>query len=478
MKNKKEAGKFPKDFLWGGAIAANQAEGAWLEGGRGASNIDMLPLGEKRLPVKLGEISHPILEESEFYPSHQGIDFYHRYEQDIALLAEMGLKIFRTSISWSRLFPKGDESEPNKEGIAYYRQMFAECKKYDMELLVTLGHFDVPMGLVEKYGSWRDRKMISFFERYARTCFDEFGDDVKYWITFNEINIILHSPFSGAGLDFQTGENKAQVIYQAAHHMLLASSLAVKAAHKLDKDLQIGCMIAGGAFYPYSCKPEDVWQALQDEQMNTFFTDIQARGYYPSYTQRIFREKNIELKMEVGDEDILKHTVDFVSFSYYASRCSVASFDDLEVNAGNVVKSVKNPYLKTSQWGWAVDPLGLRITMNQIYDRYQKPIFIVENGLGASDKIVDGKINDDYRIAYLKEHIKAMADGISDGIPLMGYIVWGVIDLVAASTGEMSKRYGMIYVDRKNDGSGSLARMKKKSFDWYKSVIASNGNDL
>ena len=464
-----------KEFLWGGAIAANQAEGAYREGGRGISNIDMIPHGKNRMAVKLGNVSSPRLHKDEYYPSHTGIDFYHHYKEDLRLLKEMGLKIFRTSISWSRIYPNGDELTPNPAGIQFYKDLFSECKKQGMEILVTLAHFDVPMGLVEGYGSWRSRKLIDFFERYAKTCFDNF-EEVNYWITVNEINIILHSPFSGAGLAFQDGENKEQVKYQAAHHMLVASAKAVKALHEKETEAQIGCMIAGGSFYPYSPNPEDVFKAYNDDRENTFFIDVQARGYYPSYTESLFKKKNVSIKIESEDEEILKNTVDFVSFSYYASRCSSSS--NLEANEGNVVKSVKNPYLKLSEWGWPIDPLGLRITMNQLYDRYQKPLFIVENGFGAQDKIENNQINDDYRISYMREHIKAMKDGIEDGVPLLGYIAWGVIDLVSASTGEMSKRYGMVYVDKQDDGSGTYKRMKKKSFEWYKTVIESDGEIL
>ena len=464
-----------KSFLWGGAIAANQAEGAYQEGGRGISNIDMIPHGKNRMAVKLGNVPNPTLYENEYYPSHTGINFYHHYKEDIQLLKEMGLKIFRTSISWSRLYPNGDEETPNPEGLKFYKDLFSECKKNGMEILVTLAHFDVPMGLVEGYGSWRNRKLIDFFERYAKTCFDNF-EEVNYWITVNEINIILHSPFSGAGLAFQEGENREQVKYQAAHHMLVASAKAVKALHDKQTDALVGCMIAGGSFYPFSPNPDDVFKAYNDDRENTFFIDVQARGYYPSYTESLFKQKNVSIVMEDGDEEILKNTVDFVSFSYYASRCSSAS--NLEANEGNVVKSVKNPYLKLSEWGWPIDPLGLRITMNQLFDRYQKPLFIVENGFGAQDKIEEDQINDDYRISYMREHIKAMKDGMNDGVPLLGYIAWGVIDLVSASTGEMSKRYGMIYVDKQDDGSGTYKRMKKKSFDWYKTVIESDGEIL
>ncbi len=471
--------KFPEDFLWGGAISANQAEGAFRKGGRGLSNIDVIPHGTKRLEIKTGNIPQPELQEGEYYPSHEGIDFYHHYKEDIALMAEMGFKVFRTSISWSRLFPEGDEETPDQAGIDFYRNMFLECKKHGMEPLVTLCHFDIPMGLVEKYGSWRNRKVVDVFLRYANTCFQEFSGLVKYWLTFNEINIILHSPFSGAGIAFQEGENKAQVTYQSAHHILVASALATKQAHEWDPGNQVGCMLAGGSFYPYSCNPEDVWESVKKEQENLFFIDVQVRGAYPSYARKLFHDKNVSLIMEEGDLEILKNTVDFLSFSYYASRCVAADMNDKTANEGNIIRSVKNPYLKTSQWGWSIDPLGLRITMNQLYDRYQKPLFIVENGLGAKDEIrQDGSIQDDYRIDYLRSHIQAMKDAMEDGVDLMGYTVWSCIDIVSASTGEMSKRYGLIYVDRADDGSGTLQRRKKKSFDWYKKVIESNGNKI
>lgn len=470
---------FPDGFLWGGALAANQAEGACFEGGKGLTTVDMIPHREHRLAVKLGQEKRFTLRDDEFYPSHQAIDFYHHYKEDIALMAEMGFTVFRTSIAWSRIYPNGDELTPNAEGIAFYRDLFNECKKHNIEPLVTLCHFDVPMHLVTEYGSWRNRKMVEFFTRYARTCFEAFDGLVKYWLTFNEINILLHSPFSGAGLVFEPNENQEQVKYQAAHHELLASALATKIAHEVNPDNQVGCMLAGGNFYPRTCKPEDVWTALEKDRENLFFIDVQARGAYPAYTKRLFREKGISIATQVGDDDILKHTVDFVSFSYYASRCASADMNDHNSSAANIVKSLKNPHIQASEWGWGIDPLGLRITMNMMYDRYQKPLFLVENGLGAKDEInPQGEIEDDYRISYLREHIKAMAEAIDDGIPVIGYTSWGCIDLVSASTGEMSKRYGFVYVDRDDLGKGSLARKKKKSFYWYKKVIASNGADL
>ncbi|MFM2620672.1 6-phospho-beta-glucosidase [Vibrio owensii] len=470
---------FPENFLWGGAIAANQSEGGYREGGKGLTTVDMIPYGENRMPIKLGLVDSVELSDEEFYPSHQAIDFYHRYKEDIALLSEMGFKTFRMSIAWSRIFPKGDEREPNQAGIDFYRSVFEECHKYGIEPLVTLCHFDVPMHLVNEYGSWRNRKMISFFERYARTCFEAFDGLVKYWLTFNEINILLHSPFSGAGLLFQEGENRDQVKYQAAHHELVASALVTKIAHEINPENQVGCMLAGGNFYPYSCKPEDVFTAMQKDRENLFFIDVQSRGYYPSYAQKVFDEKGVKLEILEEDYETLKHTVDFISFSYYASRCASAEMNANNTSEANVVKSIRNPHLLASDWGWVIDPLGLRITMNTLYDRYQKPLFLVENGLGAKDvPDENGEVQDDYRIDYLRQHVEAMADAITDGVPLMGFTPWGCIDLVAASTGEMSKRYGFIYVDRDNLGNGTLNRTPKKSFHWYKRVIASNGTEL
>ncbi len=471
--------RFPEGFLWGGAIAANQAEGGYLEDGKGLTTVDMIPHGKNRMYVKLGDMYPVEFIEGDHYPSHEAIDFYHHYKEDIALMGEMGFKTFRTSIAWARIFPNGYDEKPNEKGIAFYKSMFEECKKYGIEPLVTLCHFDVPMGLVRKYDSWKSREMIDEFVKYAKVCFEEFDGLVKYWLTFNEINILLHSPFSGAGISFKEGENREQVKYQAAHHELVASALVTKLAHEINPENKVGCMLAGGAYYPYSCNPEDVWMAMNKDRENLMFIDVQARGYYPTYSKRVFKEKNIFLDIKEVDLEILKENpVDFVSFSYYQSRCASANMN-VETTAANIVKSVKNPYLKASDWGWQIDPLGLRITMNSLYDRYQKPLFIVENGLGAVDKIEeDGSINDDYRIEYLREHIKAMGDAIEDGVELMGYTTWGCIDLVAASTGEMSKRYGFIYVDKDDQGNGTLQRRKKKSFNWYKRVIASNGENL
>lgn len=470
---------FPNNFLWGGAIAANQAEGAYREQGKGIATVDVIPYGPERMTVKLGLKPNPEIEPAAFYPSHQAIDFYHRYKEDIALLAEMGFKVFRTSIAWSRIFPLGDEAQPNQAGIQFYKDLFAECRKYNIEPLVTLCHFDIPLNLVEKYGSWRNRKVVDFFLNYATTCLKEFDGLVKYWLTFNEINILLHIPFTGGGLIFKEGDNKEQIKYQAGHHQLIASALATKAAHQINPQNKVGCMLAGGDFYPRTCAPEDVWASIEKNRENLLFIDVQARGYYPSYAARFFAENDITLQQEPGDAEILKNTVDFVSFSYYASRCAAAKMDDDNISIANLIDSVPNPYIKTTEWGWGIDPKGLRITMNNIYDRYQKPLFLVENGLGAKDTLNEqGIVEDDYRIDYHREHIREMGEAIKDGVPIMGYTTWGCIDLVSASTGEMSKRYGFVYVDRDDLGKGTLKRTPKKSFHWYKKVIASNGGDL
>ena len=471
---------FPENFLWGGATAANQCEGAYNEGGRGLATVDVMPIGKDRFPVGLGKRKMFNFEEGQYYPAQTGIDFYHNYKEDIKLFAEMGFKQFRLSIGWSRIYPNGDDLEPNKEGIEFYRSVFEECKKYGIEPLVTIAHFDVPMHLVEEYGSWRNRKLIDFYVRYCRTIFTEYKDLVKNWLTFNEINMLLHLPFVGAGLCFEEGENVEQVKYTAAHNQLVASALATKIGHEINPGFKIGCMLAGGNTYPNTPNPEDIFKSMEEDREGYFFIDVQARGYYPNYAIKQLERKGITIPFEEGDKELLRNnTVDFISFSYYSSRLTSADPEISSKTAGNVFATLRNPYLKASEWGWQIDPLGFRITLNSLYDRYQKPLMVVENGLGAKDEFVNGTVEDDYRIEYLREHIKAMKDAIElDGVEVLGYTSWGCIDLVAASTGEMSKRYGFIYVDRDDQGNGTFKRYKKKSFDWYKKVIASNGEDL
>ncbi|MEK3837386.1 6-phospho-beta-glucosidase [Paenibacillus sp. FSL R7-0128] len=471
-----EKNKFSEHFLWGGAISANQTEGAYNIGGKGLSTADVLENGIMgKIPEKLSVV------EGNIYPYHEAIDFYHRYKEDIALFAEMGFKCFRMSVAWSRIFPNGDESEPNEEGLKFYDDVFDEILKYNIEPIVTISHYEMPLSLVDKYGGWRDRAIIGYYEKYAKVLFRRYGKKVKYWITFNEINVIAHAPFAGAGIIYAEGEHKEQIKAQAAHHQLVASALAVKACHEIIPDAKIGGMLAGMVSYPYTCNPDDVFESMKFDRASLFYSDVQARGYYPSYMNRTYKENNVSLRMESDDLGILSEgTVDFIGFSYYMSLVITTSKEDLDRADGNLVlQAVKNPYLESSDWGWQVDPKGLRILMNTLYDRYQKPLFIVENGLGAVDEVEEGNvINDDYRIDYLRKHIVEMREAIADGVELLGYTTWGPIDLVSASSGEMKKRYGFIYVDKDNQGQGTMARFKKKSFEWYKQVIESNGEIL
>lgn len=471
----------PDNFLWGGATAANQCEGAFDAGGRGLSNLDLIPKGENRFAVASGRMHPEALPENAEYPSREGIDFYHHYRDDIALFAEMGFSVFRFSISWSRIFPNGDEDKPNQAGLEFYSQIVDECLKYGIEPLITISHFDVPVHLIESIGSWKSRKMIDAYLRLCRILFETFKGRVRYWITFNEINMLLHLPYMAAGLMFEEDENSEQSRYNAAHHELIASAEAVMLGHSIDSGFRIGCMLAAGNMYPLSCRPADVFEALQQDRENYAFIDVQAGGSYPSFLLKQLERDGISLPFCDGDKELLQSgTADFVALSYYNSGCASADPARKAEAVGNVFPTIENPYLEASEWGWQIDPLGLRITLNNLYDRYRKPLFIVENGLGARDSVSsNGTIDDDYRIDYLREHIKAMNDAVSqDGVDLIGYTAWGCIDLVSASTGEMAKRYGFIYVDKQDDGTGDYSRHKKKSFDWYKNVIQTHGREL
>lgn len=473
---------FPKEFLWGGATAANQCEGAYQEDDRGLANVDTIPYGEDRFPVMLGLKKMLECDTEHFYPSHDAIDFYHRYQEDIKLFAEMNMKCYRFSIAWTRIFPNGDDETPNEKGLDFYEAVVDECLKYGIEPLITICHFDAPIALIKKYGGWKDRRMIDAFMKLCHALFTRLNGKVKYWLTFNEINMLLHLPFMGAGIYFEEGEDKNQVLYTAAHHELVASAKAVKLAHEMMPNAMVGCMLAAGQFYPYSCHPQDVYKGMERDRDNYFFIDVQARGEYPVWAIKRMEKLGVNIDITSEDTKLLQEgTVDFISFSYYASRCVSADPEINKQNAkGNAVFSaVKNPYLKASEWGWQIDPLGLRITCNTLYDRYQKPLFIVENGLGANDTVEEDGIHDTYRIDYMREHIKAMDAVINeDGLPLLGCTFWGIIDLISASTGEIKKRYGTIYVDKQVDGSGNLERKKKDSFVWYQKVIESNGTIL
>lgn len=475
----------PENFLWGGATAANQCEGAWDRDGKGVSVADICTGG------KFGQSKRitPVLEEGTFYPSHEAIQHYDRFRQDIALFAEMGFKCYRFSIAWTRIFPNGDETEPNEAGLRHYEEVIDECLKYGIEPLITISHYEVPFGLTKKCNAWVSRDMIDYFLNYCRAIFTRYKGKVKYWLTFNEINSA--SEPMGALLnqgilndlehptEFMKQPDIPQQRYQGLHHMLVASALAVKMAHEIDPNYRVGNMMIYSASYPLTCDPDDVLACQQyNRRYNYYCTDVQARGAYPAFAKRMLEELGVTLETKPEDDGILKNgTVDFITFSYYMSSCQTAK--DMKGGEGNILGGVPNPNLPASDWGWQIDPKGLRYALNDLYDRYGLPLMVVENGLGARDEIeADGSINDDYRIDYLRQHIEQMKEAVGDGVDLMGYTPWGCIDLVSASTGEYAKRYGMIYVRRYDDGTGDFARLKKKSFYWYQKVIATNGEDL
>lgn len=477
---------FPKDFLWGGATAAWQYEGAWKEGGKGESLMDHCTYGSRTIPRRYTSE----LEQNTWYPAHDAVDGYHRYKEDIALFAEMGFKCFRLSIAWTRIFPTGLEEAPNEEGLRFYDDVFDECHKYGIEPLVTLYHCDLPYELAEKLNGWESRKLIDLYEKYCRVVIDCYHSKVKYWLTFNEINICTKEMGDVVSLGLVKGydgpmfakpHDSEQERMQALHHQFLASAKVAAYAHEHYPEIMIGNMEVFYPAYPFTCAPEDVRKAQEIMQyMDWFCGDVQVRGYYPDYIWRYFDEHDIHVHFEPEDQEILKNgTVDFYTFSYYQSGCEAAHPEKYASAKGNVITGLSNPYLTESEWEWQADPMGLRYALNAIYDRYQIPVMIVENGLGATDILEsDGTVHDPYRIDYLKTHIEQMKEAVKDGVNLIGYTTWGCIDLVSASTGEMAKRYGFIYVDKYDDGTGTLKRTKKDSFEWYKNVIATNGEEL
>ncbi|WP_432629377.1 family 1 glycosylhydrolase [Brotaphodocola sp.] len=483
---------FPEGFLWGGATAANQVEGGWKEGGKGLSVSDCARAHldkdvtnyKAHNSVTSKDIEEALATDDEVnYPKRHGADFYHHYKEDIRMFAEMGFKVYRMSIAWSRIFPNADDPEPNEEGLQFYDNVFDELRKYGIEPLVTMSHYEPPLNLLLNYQGWYSRETIGFFTRFVETICRRYKDKVKYWLTFNEVDSMIRHPYTTGALieDRFPGMNFEEVIFQAMHHQFVASALATKICHEIIPGSMVGCMLTKLTYYPYTCRPEDVLEAQQMMRSTYCYSDTQVFGEYPAYLLSRFKNHGIHIRKEIGDDEIMKaYPVDFVSFSYYHSSCSAKDTSDLNLTAGNTINAIKNPYLKASDWGWQIDPTGLRISMVDLYDRYRKPLFIVENGLGAVDKVEeDGSIHDPYRIAYFKEHMKAILDAIEeDGVECLGYTSWGCIDIVSESTKQMSKRYGFIYVDCDDYGNGTYKRSKKDSFDWYKKVIETNGASL
>ncbi|SIO92423.1 6-phospho-beta-glucosidase [Vibrio spartinae] len=477
--------KFPENFLWGGAVAAHQLEGGWDKDGKGMSIIDVVTAGAYGKQRKITDGIQP----DEFYPNHEAVDFHGRYKEDIKLFAEMGFKCFRTSIAWTRIFPTGEETTPCEAGLQFYDDMFDELLKYNIEPVITLSHFEMPYHLTQKYDGWMSREVIDLFVKYAMTVIEHYQHKVKYWMTFNEINNQKNVAldifgWTCSGVKFTQKEKPEEAMYQATHHQFVASAKVVAQAHALNPALKVGCMVAMVPFYPYSSHPDDVMLAQVAMRDRFIFADVMAKGHYPTYARKEWEEKGYTIEIAEGDDAILKAgAVDYIGFSYYMSNTvnsQATESNQEELVDGSRKHSVRNPFLKASDWGWQIDPVGLRYSLTALYERYEKPLFIVENGLGAVDKVeANGEIHDDYRIDYLRTHIQEMAKAIHiDGVELMGYTPWGCIDLVSFTTGEMKKRYGFIYVDKHDDNTGTLQRSRKKSFNWYKNVIASNGSEL
>ncbi len=480
---------FPNDFFWGGALAANQVEGAWNVDGKGPSVADVAsykPNADVKDYAAHMQMSDAMIEEAmraddEYYPKRRGIDFYHRYKEDLALFAEMGFRMLRVSIAWTRIFPTGEEETPNEKGLQFYSDLFAEMHRLNIEPIVTLSHYEMPLALAVKYNGWLDRRVIELFTRFCHVCFTRYQKDVKYWLTFNEVDSIIRHPFTTAGIiPSRVPENEMlQTCYQALHHQLVASALAVKDCHEVIQGSKIGCMLTKLTTYARTCAPEDQLATQAKNLENLFYADVHVWGEYPRLIQKMFARKGVKIRMEPEDAAILKAgCVDFVSFSYYMTMTESVD-PNAERTAGNTVLGVKNPYLETSDWGWQIDPMGLRYSLIELYDRYRLPLMVVENGIGAKDvPESDGTVHDPYRIAYFRRHILEMRKAVDEGVELWGYLSWAPIDLISASTNQMSKRYGFIYVDQDDMGNGTLARTRKDSFNWYKKVIATNGEDL
>lgn len=471
---------FNQNFLWGASTAANQAEGAWNEDGKGVSVADILASDSK----KGFRIETNGILDGYYYASHKGSDMYHRIREDIELMAEMGLKAYRMSIAWTRIYPNGDDEEPNEAGLKYYDDLFDLLHEKGIEPVVTISHYEPPFHLCD-IGGWSNRKMIGYYLKYCETIFTRYASKVKYWLTFNEINI-LRVPYGiltsgGINIPSRSPENTEQLRFTALHNQFLASAKAVALAKQINPEFQIGCMIAAMLQYPLTPHPDDIFAAMQNNRMNYLFAaDVQVRGEYPNYLLRYWKDNNIHVDVTEEDKEVLKNgTVDFISFSYYSTTCvSTAKEHEGEETGGNLLSGIKNPYLKASEWGWQIDAKGMRYLLNELYDRYQKPLMIVENGLGARDTLEGEAVHDDYRITYLRDHVRELKEAVLDGIEILGYMPWSAIDLIGLSTGTIDKRYGFIYVDTDNEGNGTFKRYRKDSFRWYKNVIASNGETI
>ena len=469
----------PKGFLWGGAIAAHQAEGAWKVEGKGLSIADVMTAGDntKNIPRRITEGLKP----DKNYPNHRGVEFYENYKKDIALFKEMGIKALRTSIVWTRIFPDGDDDAPNEKGLKFYDNLFDELLNNGIEPIVTLSHFEMPYAIYDKYGGFANRKVIECFVRFAETCFERYKNKVRYFMTFNEINnqadICEHHLWQEGAIRPKKGDDMEYLMYQSSVYELIASATAVKVAREISSNIKIGCMVSMGPVYPASSDPNDNFKALVTMNYKHWWTDVHVRGEIPNLIRKLWKRKGYNIDITDDDLKVLKEgTVDYIAMSYYSSNTIKYNLDNNNYEYRKDIDYVENDFLAKTDWGWNIDPLGLRYSLNFLYDRYRLPIMVAENGIGAYDKIEnDGSINDDYRIDFLRAHISEVIDAVKlDGIEVIGYMVWTPIDVVSASTGEYDKRYGLIYVDISNDGKGTFRRLRKKSFYWYKNVIGGN----
>ncbi len=476
---RKATDNFPKDFLWGGAIAANQAEGAFDVGGKGLCLADIgqyysqKPLDKKaNLEMSSEEIREALENKEAIFPKRWGIDFYHTYDSDLELLARLGLKSFRTSINWARIFPNGDDETPSQEGLLYYDNLIDSIIAHGMVPMITISHYEMPLHLSLAYNGWLSRKTISFFLNYCRVLFRRYRKKVRHWILSNQMNLITQESFNHLGIPSDRTENLEEAKYQALHHELLACALAAQLGHSIDSENQIGVMLSGGPAYAATCVPEDVMATMRHNQMELFCSDVLLRGRYPGYALRFFEENHFHISFDPEDEKILANRADFLAFSYYYTRiCDKESFE-------NHNRAYRNPSLPANPWGWSIDPVGLRFTLNYYYDRYQCPIYVVENGIGYFDKLEeDGTIHDPYRVDYLKQHISQLREAVLDGVDVRGYYVWAPIDIVSCSSSEMSKRYGFIYVEQDDLGQGSRRRILKDSYFWFRRLISANGSE-
>ncbi|NFA42381.1 glycoside hydrolase family 1 protein [Clostridium botulinum] len=462
---------FPENFLWGGSTSAYQVEGAWNEDGKGLSVIDMCDHPEGTADFKIAS------------------DHYHRFKEDVKLFSEMGLKAYRFSIAWTRIIPQGT-GEVNEKGIKFYNDLIDELNKYNIEPIVTMFHFDLPYTLEEK-GGWSNRDTIDAFSKYAKVLFERFGSKVKYWLTINEQNtMILHPGAIGIPKGGKLPSKKE--LYQQNHHMLLAQAKVMNLCHEMCPNGKIGPALNTTAMYGETCNPLDAIAAHNWETIRCWsFLDMAVRGKYNKLAWSYLMDRGLEPIIEDGDMDIMKNAKpDFIAINYYSTATIAASkgdASDISARAGDqqimlgeqgVYRAAENPYVDKTKYGWVVDPIGLRMTLRKVSERYDLPILITENGIGAPDKLEKNEtINDDYRIDYIRKHLEQLKLAINDGVEVMGYCPWSAIDVVSTHQG-YGKRYGFIYVNRDEFDLKDLRRIKKKSFNWYKNVINTNGEEL